>query len=136
MTKPVQQETSLVGLPLGELTLAAVQSEEFSEKYNSLCEQLEKIQETKKQIDDCIKLMARENFLETGDNQIVSGDRIYTYIPETQREIFDSKALKEDSPDIYKKYVKISKIKDSVRTSKRKIVVEEEYLEAGPNDIG
>ena len=135
MTKSAQQETSLVGLPLGELTLAVVQSQEFSEKYNLLCEQLEKIQETKKQIDDCIKLMAKENFLETGDNQIVSGNRIYTYIPETQRETFDSKALKEDSPDIYKKYVKISKVKDSMRTSERKVAVEEERLEVDPNDI-
>ena len=37
------------------------------------------------------------------------------YIAETTRETFDSKQFKEDMPDLYNEYVKISKVKPSVR---------------------
>lgn len=37
------------------------------------------------------------------------------FIPEHDAERFDSKAFKEDNPDIYDSYVKISTVKPSIR---------------------
>lgn len=37
------------------------------------------------------------------------------FIPEHDAERFDSKAFKEDNPDIYDSYVKISNVKPSIR---------------------
>lgn len=38
-----------------------------------------------------------------------------TYVAEHDTERFDSKAFKEENPDIYDSYVKMSKVKPSVR---------------------
>lgn len=38
-----------------------------------------------------------------------------SYIAETERETFDSKQFKVDMPDLYDEYVKLSKVKPSVR---------------------
>lgn len=38
-----------------------------------------------------------------------------SYIASTDRETFDSKRLREDMPDIYDEYVKITTVKPSVR---------------------
>lgn len=45
------------------------------------------------------------------DNDVLS----ITYIASTDREIFDSKALREEKPDIYDEYVKLSTVKPSIR---------------------
>lgn len=38
-----------------------------------------------------------------------------TYVAETYRETFDSKLFKEQNPDLYDAYVKISPVKESIR---------------------
>ena len=38
-----------------------------------------------------------------------------TYIEESTKETFDSKQFKADYPDVYEKYVKTSKVSDSIR---------------------
>ena len=38
-----------------------------------------------------------------------------TYIPETEREMFDTKKFREDNEELYNDYVKFSKVKDSIR---------------------
>jgi len=38
-----------------------------------------------------------------------------TYIAPSDRESFDSKRLREDNPDLYDEYVKISTVKSSIR---------------------
>ena len=45
------------------------------------------------------------------DNDVVT----ITYIAPTDRETFDSKKFKEEQPDMYDEYVKISPVKASVR---------------------
>ena len=52
------------------------------------------------------------------DNNIIkfeNEDLLINYIAPTQREIFDSKQLKADNPDLYDLYVKLSEVKPSVR---------------------
>lgn len=38
-----------------------------------------------------------------------------SYIAPTDREVFDSKKLRADNPDLYDEYVKISPVKSSIR---------------------
>lgn len=54
---------------------------------------------------------------------------ILTYVPETDRETFDTKTFKKDNLDLYDEYVKISKVKSSVRL-KVKEREEKDKLEA------
>lgn len=48
-----------------------------------------------------------------------------SYVGETERETFDSKALKAEFPDIYAEYTKTSKVKPSIRITLRKAKAEE-----------
>ena len=52
---------------------------------------------------------------QNGIVKIESDNVRINYIAETTRETFDSKQFKEDMPDLYNEYVKISKVKPSVR---------------------
>ena len=40
---------------------------------------------------------------------------VISYVAPTDRESFDSKKFKEDNPDLYDEYVKISPVKSSIR---------------------
>lgn len=44
-----------------------------------------------------------------------TGALLISYVAATDRETLDSKALKEELPDIYDTYVKISPVKSSIR---------------------
>lgn len=52
---------------------------------------------------------------QNGIVKIESGDVRINYIGESTRETFDSKQFREDFPDLYDEYVKMSKVKPSVR---------------------
>lgn len=46
----------------------------------------------------------------------IKGDGLaVTYIAPTQREVFDSKKFRNDNPDLYDAYVKLSPVKSSIR---------------------
>lgn len=47
--------------------------------------------------------------------KIETGDMIINYIAETDRERFNSKAFKDNYPDLYDEYVTMSPVKASVR---------------------
>lgn len=52
---------------------------------------------------------------QNGIIKLESDDLHVNYIGESTRETFDSKAFKADFPDLYDEYVKMSKVKPSVR---------------------
>ena len=52
---------------------------------------------------------------QNGIIKIESGDVRINYIAETTREAFDSKQFKEDFPDLYDEYAKITAVKPSIR---------------------
>lgn len=52
---------------------------------------------------------------QNGIIKIETDDVRINYIAETTRETFDSKQFQKDFPDLYNEYVKMSKIKPSVR---------------------
>lgn len=46
----------------------------------------------------------------------IKGDGLaVTYIAPSQREVFDSKKFRNDNPDLYDAYVKLSPVKSSIR---------------------
>ena len=51
--------------------------------------------------------------------KIETPELLISYIAATDRETFDSKTLREECPDIYDAYVKISRVKPSVRVKLR-----------------
>ena len=86
-------------------------SEEVCEKVISLEKQAKEI---KKQQDDMkneiLDAMQKYGVLKI-DNEFLK----IALIPEHDAEKFDSKKFKEENPDIYDSYVKLSKVKPSIR---------------------
>ena len=66
-----------------------------------------------------LKAMILEEMEKNGVIQIDSGDLLISYVPATDRESLDTKLLKEECPDVYNEYVKISEVKSSVRVKVR-----------------
>lgn len=56
-----------------------------------------------------------------GINKIEKADILFTRIEPTTRVSFDSKSLEKDSPEIYKKYLKQSEVKGSMRVTLREL---------------
>lgn len=74
-------------------------------------EQLKRLNDLDKALRTQIKEeMERKNIIE-----IKTDDVTIKYIAGTSRETFDSKKLREDNPDLYDLYVKISNVSPSVR---------------------
>lgn len=86
-------------------------SEEVCEKIVSLEKQAKEI---KKQQDsmkaEILDAMQKYGVLKL-DNEFLK----IAFIPEHDAEKFDSKAFKSENPDIYDSYVKLSKVKPSIR---------------------
>lgn len=86
-------------------------SEEVCEKIVSLEKQAKEI---KKQQDsmkaEILDAMQKYGVLKL-DNEFLK----IAFIPEHDAERFDSKTFKEENPDIYDSYVKLSKVKPSIR---------------------
>ena len=86
-------------------------SEEVCEKIISLEKQAKEI---KKQ-QDSMKNEILDAMQKYGVFKIENEMLKIAYIPEHDAEKFDSKAFKEENPDIYDSYVKMSKVKPSIR---------------------
>ena len=86
-------------------------SEEVCERIISL---EKKAKEIKKQQDsmknEILDAMQKNGVLKI-DNEFLK----IAFIPEHDAEKFDSKTFKEENPDIYDSYVKMSKVKPSIR---------------------
>lgn len=97
-----------------------IESEDFSKKYDALIALEKYIASVKEYVNNGIKEVVKENYYDTGESSISSEGNRYTYIPETVRESLDTKTLKIEEPETYKKYVKISPVKETFRVTKIK----------------
>ena len=89
----------------GELTVeTSLQIAEFERQ----------VKEIKKQEDELKKAILKE-MENKGIIKLDTPDLAITYVGATDRESLDTKALKEELPDIYDTYVKISPVKSSIR---------------------
>ena len=64
---------------------------------------------------DSLTLTLLEEMQNKGIKKIETEDTIISYIEESDRETFDTKQFREDFPDMYDDYIKITKVKPSVR---------------------
>lgn len=64
---------------------------------------------------DELKQRILEEMEAKGILKIETDDLTITYVAETNRETFDSKAFRKDNPDLYDEYVKINTVSASVR---------------------
>ena len=74
----------------------------------------QKMQAIKKYEDD-VKKAIKAEMEAKGIVKIESDDLVINYIQPTDRETFDAKKLRQDNPDLYDQYVKISKVASSIR---------------------
>lgn len=72
----------------------------------------------KKKLDALENVLRAEIMMEMEQRGIikaVSEEVSITYIPEGDRESFDSKSFRKDHPDLYDDYVRLSRVKASIR---------------------
>ena len=68
-----------------------------------------------KEAEDNLKALILAEMEKNGVVKLETSEIAITYVAETYRESFDSKALKADDESTYNKYIKISPIKSSIR---------------------
>lgn len=68
-----------------------------------------------KEAEDNLKALILAEMEKNGIVKLDTSELAITYVAETYRESFDSKALKVDDEKTYNKYIKISPVKSSIR---------------------
>lgn len=96
--------------------LATVNAE-ISTKISQTIEAIEKLEEVVKLFREAVLSEMQLKGIKKFDN----GEISITYIEPTTRVSVDSKKLKEELPDVYSKYSKVSDVKASVKISKKEI---------------
>lgn len=86
-------------------------SEEVCEKIVSLEKQAKEINRQQDNMKAEILDAMQKNGVLKIDNEFLK----IAFVPEHDAEKFDSKTFKEENPDIYDSYVKLSKVKPSIR---------------------
>lgn len=86
-------------------------SEEVCEKIVSLEKQAKEIKRQQENMKAEILDAMQKNGVIKIDNEFLK----IAFIPEHDAEKFDSKTFKDENPDVYDMYVKISKVKPSIR---------------------
>ena len=81
----------------------------------SLIAEFERKAKEIKEASDKLKAKILEAMEDKGIVKLDTPDFTISYIAPTDRETFDSKALKADNPDLYDSYVKMTPVKSSVR---------------------
>lgn len=81
---------------------------------NKIAEFEKKIKKLKKQ-EDLLKQSIMVEMEAKGIVKIENDDLLISYVASTDRETFDSKKLREDNPDLYDEYIKITEVKASIR---------------------
>lgn len=84
---------------------------EISDKIAEFEKKIKKLKEQ----EDLLKQSILEEMEAKGIVKIENDDLLINYIAPTDRETFDSKKLREDNPDLYDEYIKITKVKASIR---------------------
>ena len=113
-----------------EVTSDVIESENFAQKYKSLDQLIKYLQGIKTAINTEIKKIIEENYAESGDSSIRNDFFTFTYVSPTTKEDFDVARFKEENPELYKKYVKITNVSGSLRTTAKKEKKREKVVEA------
>lgn len=85
--------------------------QDFSEEVARVKNQLKALKDLDQKYND----MIREAMEQYGVVKIETENLNVTYVQPTEKESFDSKAFKEDFPELYDEYVKMTPVKASLR---------------------
>ena len=85
--------------------------QDFSEEVARVKNQLKALKDLDQKYND----MIREAMEQYGVVKIETENLNVTYVQPTEKETFDSKAFKEDFPELYDEYVKMTPVKASLR---------------------
>ena len=100
---------------MGELITVVENSFILSAEASSKIAEFERKAKEIKDAEDKLKKAILEEMESKGVIQLSTRDITISYIAPTTRENLDSKTLKEELPDIYDTYCKISPVKPSIR---------------------
>ncbi len=112
------QMNSIVSLSETEISKEILASEDFTDSYSNLVALTKYLEDLKKNIDNSIKDCLKDQYFESGEASMEANGMRYTYVPETSRETFNTKDFKAENPELYKKYVKVSPVSESLRTTR------------------
>lgn len=117
-----KEKELIVAEPLKELSTidinsTTIVSENFSKSYEWLVQKTKQLEEFKKMIDEKIKAVIQDEFMNTGNQSIKGTDYNFAFVPANIRESIDTKRLKKEQPDVYKQYVRTSSVKSSLRVT-------------------
>lgn len=106
-------EKSIEELRRSVLATLNCKPDEFARKYNAYKIAKAEFEELFEPVKDTM-IMAHKDDPELPSTLIVGGVKL-TYVAPSTRSTIDSKKLKEEEPDLVKKFTKISKVSASVR---------------------
>ena len=110
----------LAEVDIEEYTLDILSSVEFGNQYARLLDTIDKLTELKNKVNNKAKELLKEQYLISGETKVESELFNMIYIAGGFRESFDSAKFKNEHPEMYEKYTKISKVSDSIRITKKK----------------
>jgi len=112
---------SLAEVDVEQCTLDVLSSVEFGSKYAKLLDAIDKLTELKNKVNSKAKELLKEQYLASGETKVENELFNMTYIAEGFRESFDVAKFKREHPELFEKYIKISKVNDSIRITKKKV---------------
>ena len=112
--------TTINSLSEVEITTDLMATDDFSSKYNLLSATIKQLQELKDKLDADIKTEMLKHYMETGEQSVDSPACKFTYVPAGTSKRFDAKALAENDPETYAKYVKVLSSSPSLRVTVKK----------------
>lgn len=93
---------------------------EFKEFYNRFFMLAEQAKQIKDCLNEALKQALIKEYPETGTRTIETENYKVTYVPSSLRVSFDSSKFKEDHPDLFKAYSKMSEVQPSVKITSKK----------------
>lgn len=112
---------SLAEVDVEQCTLDVLSSVEFGDKYAKLLDAIDKLTALKNKVNEKAKELLKEQYLASGETKVENELFNMTYIAEGFRESFDVTKFRKEHPELYEKYIKISKVNDSIRITKKKV---------------
>ncbi len=103
-----------------EITPTQLQSKDFSTKYECLTNMLKYLTDIKKAVDEEIKKVIEKEFKKSGEASVSSEKYTFTYVSSSTKANFDTSSFKNEHPELYTQYCKISNTKSSIRVTEKK----------------
>ena len=98
-----------------EVTKDVIVSEQFVNAYPTLCNTISLLSDIKKDLDNSIKSIAREEYLKSGSTHIDTDGYKVTFVAGTVSRKFNTSKFKKDHPDLYEEYMEDSLSSDYVK---------------------